>query len=135
MATVAVKKVNEKLYRKVKALASLRGRTIGETVNEALSLWVQLTSKNAFIEDWLLLEDEARRNNEIYEKNEADLISKHRGKYVVVAQGTILGTFTKSKDAYAAARKAGVKHAIVTRLENKPMRVMELGWSVMEQLT
>ena len=45
MSTIAVKKVNRVLYRRVKALASLRGRTVGEVVNEALGLWVQLTAR------------------------------------------------------------------------------------------
>jgi hypothetical protein len=38
MANVAVKKVDERLYRKVKALSSLRGKTVSEAVNEPLNL-------------------------------------------------------------------------------------------------
>jgi hypothetical protein len=40
MSTVAVKKVDQALYRKVKALASLKGRTVTDVVNEARGLWV-----------------------------------------------------------------------------------------------
>ena len=45
MSTVAVKKVDKTLYRKVKALASLRGTTVSEVVNEALDLWVSALRK------------------------------------------------------------------------------------------
>ncbi len=114
MSTVAVKKVNQELYRKVKALASLRGRTVSDVVNEALGLWVHLTGKGATVTDWVRLEDEARRDNKAYEREEAALLVKHRGEFVAIGDGR--------------------KHAIVTRIEERPRKVVDLGWGVMEQL-
>jgi hypothetical protein len=134
MSTVAVKKVNQELYRKVKALASLKGRTVSEVVNEALGLWVQLTAKGATVSDWVRLEDEARRDNETFEREEAGLLVNHRGEFAVVGDGRVLGTFSGPEDAYTMVRQAGLKHAIVTRIEERPRRVVELGWGVMEQL-
>ena len=134
MSTIAVKKVNQALYRKVKALASLRGETVSEVVNEALGLWVQLTAKGASISDWARLEEEARDNNAAYERQEADLLSRHKGEFVAVGEGRILGTFSRREDAYALVRRAGLKHAIVTRIEERPKKVVELGWGFMEQL-
>ena len=134
MATVAVKNVNEQVYRRVKALASLKGRTVGEVVNEALDLWVQLMIRGVSIEDWERLEAEASENNQAYEREEASLLARHRGEYVAVAGGKILGAFSKPKDAYVAVREAGFKHAIITRIEEKPKKVIEVGWSLMEQL-
>lgn len=134
VSTVAVKKVNQVLYRKVKALASLRGRTVSEVVNEALSLWVQLTAKGASVSDWIHLEEEGRSDNAAYESRKADLLAKHRGDFVAVGGGRILGTFSSPEDACAAVRRAGSSHGIVTRVEEKPRKVVELGWGVMEQL-
>jgi len=134
MSTVAVKKVNQELYRKVKALASLRGRTVSDVVNEALGLWVHLTGKGATVTDWVRLEDEARRDNEAYEREEAALLVKHRGEFVAIGDGRVLGTFSGPEDAHTAVRKAGLKHAIVTRIEERPRKVVDLGWGVMEQL-
>ena len=48
--TVAIRGVDEELYRKVKAYAALEGRTIGSVVNEALRAWLE------------------KRNHPLYEK-------------------------------------------------------------------
>ena len=134
MSTIAVKKVNNELYRKVKALASLRGRTVSEAVNEALALWVRSTAKDMSDTMGVRLEEETRQNNDAYEREESNLLAKHRGEYVAVGGGRILGTFAKPEYAYAAVREAGLRQAIVTRIEEKPKKLVGLGWSVMEQL-
>jgi hypothetical protein len=134
MSTIAVKKVNQSLYRKVKALASLRGETVSEAVNEALDLWVQLAAKGASVSDWIRLEGEAREDNECYERQQADLLARHKGEFVAVGGGRVLGTFGNPEDAYAVVRRAGLKHAIVTRIEERPRETVELGWGLTEQL-
>ena len=53
MTTIAVKKVDSELYRKVKALASLKGQTVGEVVNEALREWLDLASKSMVAQEWI----------------------------------------------------------------------------------
>ena len=131
--TVAVKMVNRELYRKVKALASLRGRTVNDAVNEALGLWVQIAGKGVAVSDWVRLEERARRDNEAYEKMEADLLATHKGEFVVIGDGAVVGTYGRAEDAYGAVREAGLKHAIVTRIEKKQTKQVELGWGVLEQ--
>ncbi len=68
----------------MKALASLKGRTVSEVVNEALGLWVQLAANGATVSDWVRLEEEARHDNEVYERKEAELLARHKGEFVVV---------------------------------------------------
>lgn len=134
MTTIAVKKVNRELYRKVKALASLSGRTVGEVVNEALGVWVGLSAKGVTNEKWAELEEERRLNNGVYENYEANLLSTHPGEYAVIAHGKLIGTFKRSEEAYSVARQSGARQAIVARIEKKPKKVVELGWSIVEQL-
>jgi len=38
---IAIKNVDKDLYRRVKAIATLQGRTMGSVINEALKLWLQ----------------------------------------------------------------------------------------------
>lgn len=133
MSTVAVKNVDQALYRKVKALASLRGATVGEVVNEALSLWVQMASKGGSFSAWVRLEEEAREDNEAYEGAESDLLADHLGEFAVVGGGKVLGTFRTLGEACALAARSGLDHAIVTRLQAEHGREVELGWGLAEQ--
>ncbi|MCS4539895.1 MAG: hypothetical protein HYU03_04300 [Thaumarchaeota archaeon] len=133
MGTVAVKKVDEKLYRKLKALAALTGITMGEAVNNALDLWVKLTAGGVSLEKWATLEEEARRDNELYQREESRLLSEHRGEYVSIVDRKILGIFKKLDDAVRATSRTGSKHGIVTRIEEKRRKTVELGWSILEQ--
>ncbi len=38
---IAIKNVDKDLYRRVKAIATLQGRTMGSVINEALRLWLE----------------------------------------------------------------------------------------------
>jgi len=40
LGTIRVKNVDERLYGRVKALASLEGKTVGEEVTDALAMWL-----------------------------------------------------------------------------------------------
>ncbi len=134
MSTVAIKKVDEQLYRKAKALASLKGKTVGEVVNEALGLWVEVTSRGTSIEDWIKLEEEGKKDNEVYQRMAQKLIAEHPHEYVVIAEGRVIGAFKAARAAYLAVKKANPTHAIVTRIEGKETpKFVQLGWSLMEQ--
>jgi hypothetical protein len=130
---VAIKNLDRRLYRKVKALASLKGKTLSEAINGALSLWVEFTSKCASIDEWTKMEEYRSKDNEHYEKMEPQLLQEHSNQYVAIADGRILGTFRSAKQSYSFVNKINPKHGIVTRVEERPKpKVVELGWSVME---
>jgi hypothetical protein len=135
VATIAVKNVDERLHRQVKALASLRGKKMGEVFNEALRLWILLAAKGASMDDWMKLEEEARSDNSVYSREESSLRAAHPGEYVALADGKLLGTYDTARKAYAEVLNAGAKHGIVTLIEEKQTKLIELGWSVMEQLS
>ncbi|MDG6997257.1 MAG: hypothetical protein JRN52_15170 [Nitrososphaerota archaeon] len=119
VSTIAVKKVDEQIYRRARAIASLKGKTVGEAVNEALRLWVELSDKSVLAEDLTILEEERLRNNAMYEKIESELIAKHLHEYAVVAEGRLIGTFKTRKLAYLAVKKTRPKQAIVTQIQRK----------------
>jgi len=132
MSTVAIKKVDKQLYRKVKALASLKGKTMGEVVSEAFSLWIQLAGKGASVDKWIELEELAREDNEAFEREKSSLLRDHKGQYAAISRGRILGIFNTEREALQAIPE-NTKHGIVTRIEDRPPRVIDLGWSVTEQ--
>jgi len=128
---VAVKNVDEELYRKFKAMVALKGLTIGEALNQALSLWIR-ASENIDVVEYLETVKEAEANRRIYRELEDYLIRNHAGKYVAVACGKLLGIFDSREEALRAVRKVKSRHAIVTRVEPKKTRVIELGMSLFE---
>lgn len=133
MGTVAVKNVDEKLYRKVKALASLRGRTVGEAVNEALALWLGQRTNVDLLEKWDGLEEQSRLNNSTFEKLLPDLIAKHPGKFAVIRSGKLVGVYQRVADADREASKSNGAQVIVEQLVEKKPRVVELGWSLLAE--
>jgi len=127
--TIAIKNVDEELYRKFKAVAALRGITLGEAINEAIKLWLKasLSSSNYF-----QIETEAERNREVYKKLEGDLLRKHLGKFAVIAGGRLVGVYKTKERALEAVKRLNVKHAIVSRIERKKPTVVEFGMSLFE---
>ena len=105
---------------------------MGEVLNEALQSWLQEvanTSTHTLPDD---IEEEAVRNNRVYRKHRARLLARHRGRYVAVARARILGVYGSATEAAQAVRRAGGRHGVVTRLEEKVPRQVDLGWSLVE---
>lgn len=50
-----------------------------------------------------------------------------------IGDGKILGIFKRLDDAVRATSRTGGKHGIVTRIEEKRRKTVELGWSILEQ--
>ncbi len=134
LRTIAVKKVDEKLYKRAKALASLRGETLGEAVNEALAMWLSQRTTPDLLDKWEELEKQAKVNNDAFVRMRPELMRKHRGEYAVIKGGKLVGSYTTSEDAFrAAANREGVQ-TVVAHLVDVPPRAVELGWSLMEEL-
>ncbi len=134
MGTIAVKNVDERLFRRVKALASLEGKTVGEEVNAALAMWVsQHTGNPELLERWEELEEQAAVNNRVFEKMRSKLYADHPGEFAVISSGSLKGTFKSAKEAYHEAAKARGAQGIVVHLTDEGMkqRVVELGWSAL----
>lgn len=136
MGTIAVKNVDERLFRRVKALASLEGKTVGQEMNEALAMWVsQHTSSPELLERWEGLEEQAVANNRLFERMKSKLYAEHPGEYAVISSGRLIGTFKNERDAYREAAKGRGAQGIVVHLmeKGKTKRVVELGWSSLDE--
>ena len=134
MTTVGIKNVDDRLYRRVKALAALRGRNVGEVLNEALAIWLSMASDAENAERWKALAEQSRPGNALYKEREAEMVADHPGMFVGIADGKVLGFYETEDEACAAAGSTGAKSGIVTKLERREPRTVELGWSLLEQL-
>lgn len=134
MTTVGIKNVDDRLYRRVKALAALRGRNVGEVLNEALAIWLSVASDAENAERWKALAEQSRPENALYKEREAEMVADHPGMFVGIADGKVLGFYETEDEACAAAGSTGAKSGIVTKLERREPRTVELGWSLLEQL-
>lgn len=135
LGTIAVKNIDERLYRRVKALASLRGRTVGEAVNEALAMWLSQRTSVALLDQWDELERQAKVNNRAFERLRPELIAKHPGKFAVFTSGNLVGVYNRKEDAYREASESEGAQTIVAQLRDGKPRVVEMGWSLLEEIT
>jgi len=127
---ITVKNVDEEVYKRFKAVAALKGVTLGEALNEAMKLWIKVSLSS---DKYLQIEVEAEKNREVFRKMEKDLLSKFSGKFVAIAGGKLIGLFDNREEAIRAISNLNVKHAIVTKIEKKKPRVIEFGMSVLEE--
>ncbi|MDV3293624.1 MAG: hypothetical protein LYZ70_05085 [Nitrososphaerales archaeon] len=134
MGTIAVKNVNETLYRRAKALASLRGETVGEAVNEALAMWLSQRTRPDLLDKWEELEKQTKVNNDAFNGIRQELMRKHSREYAVIMGGRLVGTYRTPDEAYRAAANREGAQTVVAHLVDEPPRVVELGWSLMEEL-
>ena len=121
---IVVKGVDEEIYRKVKAKASLLGIRVSDAVNMALKAWV---------EDFFDEQEENRRVARAFiEKN------KHlKGKYLVVAKGKVMGVYDTLDEAIVVLRKLwneGVRKAILTEI-GEEKEVLEWGGGSFELIS
>ncbi len=134
MGTIAVKNVDDRLYRRAKALASLRGETVGDAVNEALAMWLSQRTRPDLLDKWEELEKQSKVNNDAFNGIRQELMRKHRREYAVIRGGKLVGSYRTPEEAWGAAANPEGAQTIVAHLVDEPPRVVELGWSLMEEL-
>ena len=67
-----------KFYKRVKAIAALRGRKVGDVINKALRMWLSIRPE--LLEEYEEIEEEAKKNREIVKKLRKDHIKRYKGK-------------------------------------------------------
>ena len=105
--TLVVRKVDERKLREFRAEAVRRGLTLSQAVEEAIELWLRTGS----------VKEDVDINNLAYLRLKRQL-SKHHGKYVVIAGGRLVGVFNSIEEVANALKREKPKtgHAIVFRV-------------------
>ena len=105
MSDVLLKKVDPKLYARLKAEAAAESKSVGEVFNEAVKVW--LTTKAG-------KDEERERNIEVYLKIKRRM-PQHPDDYFVIAKGTYLGHFHSLSDAFRVLKENRTDKALVVR--------------------
>ncbi len=130
--TIAVKNVDEELYRRVKAVAALEGRTLGSVVNEALRMWLS-TRCVELLDEWARLEEAYRRNVEALKEKAEEILGEHEEGFVLACNGVVQGVFGSFEEAARRAEEVCEAEALiveVSALREMKERVVELGFPV-----
>jgi len=131
VGVVAVRGLDEELYRRVKAVAALRGIRVRDAFEEALRLWLGI--KPEVLRELEDIEREAEPNRRAFEEARERLLAEHEGRYAAFAGGRLLGVFDNLEEAAKAVEASGARHGVIERLVRKVgKREVELGWSLVE---
>ena len=130
MKIYRVRGLSEELYRRVKAVASLRSIRISEAFNEALKIWLSIRPE--VLEKFSEIEAEAELNRKALQEKYDELVRDYKGKYVAVARGRILGIYETLEEAAQAVEGASAKQGIIEKIEPRAKKETELWWSLVE---
>jgi len=122
---VIVRGLDEKLHRKFKSEAALRGISLSKALEEAIRVWLRAENNKAVLE-----ENEA--NNLAYERMKDQLNTEYRGKFVVFCGGRFLGAADSLEEAGALARRSSSRKALVTKIGERRPAGGEWLWSSLE---
>lgn len=108
--TLVIKNLDQRTLRELKAQAARRGLTLAQVLEEALSLWLDRIENAA-------TETEADRNNDFYESRRVELESEYRGRYLLIANGRLVGAYASLDMAAQAIKSLTPRpvHAILTK--------------------
>jgi hypothetical protein len=127
---VIVRGLDEKLHRKFKAEAALKGISLSKALEEAMRTWLRSESNKVAL-------DENEANNLAYESMKDQLNSQYRGKYAVFCGGKFLGATDTLEEAGALARGGSTSagKALVAKIGEKRPAGGEWLWSSLELQT
>ncbi len=112
---IYLKKVDRRMYRKLKAMAAQNGLPVYKVLNEAIAAY--LRSGQSALPDEAVLSQEAV-DNIAYKVIETDASSQ--GRWAGIAGGKVLGTTERVEEVIALMReaysKAPFKHGIVAHV-------------------
>jgi hypothetical protein len=107
LSDVLLKKVNPKLYARLKAEAASESKSVGEAFNEAVRFWLGTRGSK---------DEERERNVEVYLKVK-QRIPRHPNDYFVIAKGTYLGHFRSLSKAFRILKENRATKALVVRYQ------------------
>ena len=105
MSDVLLKKVDPKLYARLKAEAASESKSVGEVFNEAVKVWLATRAAR---------DDERERNVEVYQRIKHQM-PRHPNDYFVIAKGTYIGHFRSLSQAFRILKESRTSKALVVR--------------------
>jgi hypothetical protein len=123
--TIGVRGLSEELYRRVKAVASLRGIRVSDAFQEALKIWLSIRPE--VLEKFSEIEAETELNRKALQEKYDELVRDYKGKYVAVARGRILGIYETLEEAAHAVEGAGAKQGIIEKIEPRAKKRQSWG--------
>lgn len=120
--TLVIKKIDEEKLRLFKAEAVKRGLLLSQALEEAIDLWLNLNPTD--------IESDVEVNNRVYERMRQELLKKHNGRFILIAEGRLIGVFEDAREAMKTLRKLGphIKHAILTKIGSDEQYSGEYEW-------
>ena len=108
--TLVIKKLDPEKLRRFKAEAVRRGLLLHQALEEAITLWLNYNEAD--------LETDADANNRVYEAMKEELSKKYKGKFIIIAEGKLIGIYENLNEASEKLRslKPRIKHAILTKV-------------------
>jgi len=122
---VIVRGMDERLHRKLKAEAAMRGISLSRALEQAVRAWLDSRQEKAAL-------DENEANNIAYERMKDQLNRKYRDRYVVFGGGRFLGSADTLEQAGALARANAERKALVAKIGAKRPAGGEWLWSSLE---
>jgi len=124
--TITIEGVDRELYRKIKAYAALEGRSIGSIVNEALRMWLK-SREHPLYEKWRRIKESREKNYKWLKENYEELRTKHKGMYVAVSEGKLIGVYKDFETAAKAVEKLRPEEATIIKIGEPLERKVDLG--------
>ena len=108
--TLVIKKLDPEKLRQFKAEAVRRGLLLHQALEEAITLWLNYNEAD--------LETDADADNRVYEAMKEELSKKYKGKFIIIAEGKLIGIYENLNEASEKLRslKPRIKHAILTKV-------------------
>jgi len=107
LSDVLLKKVDPKLYARLKAEAASESKSVGAVFNEAVKVWLATRAAR---------DEEREQNVEVYLKIKKR-ISRYPNDYFVIARGTYLGHFPSLSKAFRKLKENRATKALVVHYQ------------------
>jgi len=123
---IAIKGFDENLYRLVKTLASLEGRTVVSVFEEAIRDWLRKRGDFEEVMLWVKLDRYYDENLKAFKESELSSKEGLRG-YALACDGELIGTFANYGDVLKEIREKCKVHALIIKLPYREEGEVELG--------
>ncbi len=124
---IAIKNFDEELYKIVKMIAVLEGRTIASIFEEAIRQWLENKVDLKEIKLWIKLEQVYKENLELLKEHESVLRKKSKG-YVLICDGRFIDFLESYEESIRKSKSICKTHALIISLPYKKQEhIIDLG--------